>query len=95
MNLAQNIVHVGTGDIRPCGSVQEIQPLTDISCNQGGCLRHLTGKLYVDGLLSDQEVGGTENGFVRLVVCIEFIQVVWYLTTGCSWKLRGSYWKNT
>lgn len=38
----------------------------------------------MDGVLSHWEVGGSKNGFVRLVVCIEFIQVVWVFD---SWVL--------
>lgn len=38
----------------------------------------------MDGVLSHRDVGGTKNGFVRLDVCVEIIQVVWVFD---SWVL--------
>lgn len=43
----------------------------------------------MDGVPSHWEVGGSKNGFVRLVVYIEIIQVVWYLTAECWWNSRA------
>ena len=49
----------------------------------------------MDGVLSHREVGGSKNGFVRLVVCIEIIQVVWVSDSWVLVELKGSCWKNT
>jgi len=43
----------------------------------------------VDGLPHHQEVGGTENGFARLVVCIEIIQFVWVFDNWVSLETEG------
>lgn len=74
MNLAQNAVHVGEG--LETSDLVEVYKKCNLWLTSSASLRHLSAKLYVDGLLSHQKVGGTENRFVRLTMCIQIIRVV-------------------